>query len=163
MDSSLVSQEAKKRFSKNKRNRDYNRKDTVVFQSFGMNRREWRKLPSHERKAFRLAWVTQQEETDTIQPNRTPGYVYVLRHPRYADLCKVGETVKPTHRLTVYNSACPYKEYRYHYMCRFNDTREVAHAFYDRFFEFRLHGEWYDCTPEAAADAVRQIREELCN
>lgn len=163
MDSSLVSQEAKKRFFKNQENRKWNRQDTLIFQSFGMTRREWRELPVHERKTLRLAWVAQQEETDTIKPNRTPGYVYVLRHPRYADLCKVGETVAPTHRLTSYNSACPYKEYRYHYMCRFDDTREIAHEFYDRFFEHRLHGEWYDCTPEAAADAVRQIREELCN
>ena len=163
MDSSLVSQEAKKRFSKKQDSRNWSRQDTVIFQSFGMTRREWRDLPIHERKAFRLAWVAQQEDTDTIKPNWTPGYVYVLRHPRYADLCKVGETAKPTDRLRVYNCACPYKQYRYHYMCRFNDTRSVAHAFYDRFFEFRLHGEWYDCTPEAAAEVIRQMREELCN
>lgn len=163
MASSLVSPEAKKRSSRKQVGREYSRQNTLIFQSFGMTRREWRELPKHERKAFRLAWVAQQEEPDTIKPNRTPGYVYVLRHPRYADLSKVGETVRPTERLRVYNSACPYKEYRYHYMCRLDDTRQVAHSFYDRFFEFRLHGEWYDCTPEAAADAVRQIREELCN
>jgi hypothetical protein len=163
MDSSLVSQEAKKRCSRNQVNRTWNRQDTVIFQSFGMTRREWRELPNNERKAFRLAWMAQQEETDTIKPTWTPGYVYVLRHPRYADLCKVGETVSPTRRLMNYNSACPYKQYRYHFMCRCADTRFVAHSFYDRFHESRLHGEWYDCPPETAANELRQIREELCN
>ena len=88
MDSSLVSQEAKKRSSRKQVMRNWSRQDTVIFQDFGMNRRQWRELPSHERKAFRLAWMAQQEETDTIKPTRTPGYVYVLRHPRYADLAR---------------------------------------------------------------------------
>ena len=109
MDSSLVSQEAKKKSSRKQVGREWSRQDTLIFQTFGMTRREWRELPTHERKLSAWRGWLQQEEPDTIKPNRTPGYVYVLRHPRYADLSKVGETVRPTDRLRAYNNACPYK------------------------------------------------------
>ena len=75
----------------------------MIYQALGMTQAVWRNnLTPSQRKAFRVAWEAQQEEAQ-IEALKSPGYVYVLRHPRYAELCKVGETVNPVNRLRNYN------------------------------------------------------------
>lgn len=162
MDLQSAQQQALKRSSNNQKRRERGRRDTLIFQSLGMTQAQWRTLPQTERTAFRLAWVTEQEETQTC-PTKSPGYVYVLRHPRYADLCKVGETINPQRRLRHYNTSCPYKEYRFNYLFRTDYVREVIYPFYDSNHELRLHGEWFQLTPEEASVQLRTLKAELCS
>lgn len=163
MDSSSVNQEKTRKSSERINKRKFNRKESLIWRTFGMNRVSWRSLPVTERKAFRVAWAAMQEETHTTKPSWTPGYVYVLRHPRYADLCKIGETINPANRLTQYNSSDPFAEFRYHYMIRVEDTRSLAFAFYDLYADLRLHGEWYDLHPNDAVKNLKRLRETLCS
>jgi len=163
MDSQSAKHQAKKRFSRNQGRRERHRRDTSIYQALGMTQAVWRNnLTPSQRKAFRVAWEAQQEEAQ-IEALKSPGYVYVLRHPRYAELCKVGETVNPVNRLSSYNCGDPFSAYRFHFIFFSEDTRTIVYRFYDQSHSVRLHGEWFDVTPEQASDNLRQIRDELCN
>lgn len=85
---------------------------------------------------------------------RVDGFVYVITHARL-DGVKIGRAFDADSRLKSYQTGCPRREYKLAYVSPYSEDcvalEKAVHALLD---DHRLEGEWFNLTPQEAAEAV---------
>ncbi|MGV1762808.1 GIY-YIG nuclease family protein [Rhizobium rhizogenes] len=89
-------------------------------------------------------------------PDPKGEYLYVLVHPLYPNLCKIGKTVRPKDRLRVFNTSDPYRRYTYAHVEEVYDSGLGEQALHRMLASYRLgKTEWFQIHPD---DAIRTLR-----
>lgn len=99
---------------------------------------------------------TKQFMLKRINKKRRNVFVYVIVHPLFESYVKIGQTVNPQKRLISYNTGCPFRKYRYHFVkkCKYPDAVEV-------FFKQNMPGNGYEWFKISKSEAVETIEELL--
>lgn len=93
------------------------------------------------------------------QQTGTAGYVYILTHPRFPGMAKVGRARSPVKRLRLYQAGCPERAYRMLWTLRVADYCDVELRLHKALATSarRLGGEWFDfqgADPVAAVSSL---------
>ncbi len=83
-------------------------------------------------------------------------FLYVLVHPLYPNLCKIGHTCDPRQRLSTYNTSDPFRRYEFAHVESVYNRRLGEQAVHSLLASYRIgKTEWFQIHPE---DAVRTLR-----
>ncbi|TCR92596.1 T5orf172 domain-containing protein [Rhizobium sp. BK376] len=89
-------------------------------------------------------------------PTVKDDYLYVLTHPLYPNLCKIGKTFRPKERLSTYNTSDPYRRFTFAHVEPVFDKNLGEKVVHGLLASFRIgRTEWFRCHPD---DAVRTLR-----
>jgi hypothetical protein len=89
---------------------------------------------------------------------RQDGFVYVIGHPRLLGV-KIGRAFDPESRLRSYQTGCPHREYKLHFVSKYSSDcvaleRQVHKALDTR----RMDGEWFNVYVEEAIRAINAVQ-----
>lgn len=79
------------------------------------------------------------------------GFVYVVTNPAWPHCVKIGSAVDVQSRLNAFQTGCPLRAYRVAHSVYVSDRRAVEAAAHDYFKPFRVQGEWFEISVNAAA------------
>ena len=86
------------------------------------------------------------------------GYVYVLTHPNWPNMCKVGRSIDPTGRLEQFQTGCPERAYAMYGTVHFEDAHHAEALIHEALGEYRQKGEWFQVLPSVALHLVLDLR-----
>jgi len=94
--------------------------------------------------------------------NKRDGFKYVLEHPYYPGICKLGYSYNPRSRLSTYNVGCPYKLFSMPYISVYLEDAALAEAtVQETLKEYHVSGEWYKVSRELAIKTIEDYVESL--
>ena len=88
------------------------------------------------------------------------GQVYIITNPNFPEWVKVGMAVDSEDRLNGYQTSSPFRDYELFACWSVADRRSAesdAHALLEKIYERK--GEWFNCTPEQAGEAIWELME----
>jgi len=88
------------------------------------------------------------------------GQVYIITNPNFPEWVKVGMAVDSEDRLNGYQTSSPFRDYELFACWSVADRRSAesdAHALLEKLYERK--GEWFNCTPEQAGEALWELME----
>ena len=94
--------------------------------------------------------------------NKRDGFKYILEHPYYPGICKLGYSYNPRSRLSTYNVGCPYKLFSMPYISVYLEDAALAEAtVQETLKEYHVSGEWYEVSRELAIKTIEDYVESL--
>ena len=94
--------------------------------------------------------------------NKKDGFPYVLEHPYYPGIRKLGYSYNPRSRLSTYNVGCPYKLFSMPYISVYLEDAALAEAtVQETLKEYHVSGEWYEVSRELAIKTIEDYVESL--
>lgn len=91
------------------------------------------------------------------------GYIYLLKHPKFAGYVKIGKTVDVVDRLSQYNVGCPTKEYYVFLYFWCEDMNKAEKEMHSLFRNYRAQGEWFLSEDNELAYTKTQMYQFLQN
>ena len=88
------------------------------------------------------------------------GQVYIITNPNFPEWVKVGMAIDSEDRLNNYQTSSPFRDYELFASWSVADRRSAesdAHALLEKLYE--RAGEWFNCTPEQAGEALWELME----
>ena len=117
--------------------------------------------PEHE-KRLRQDGRTTESAIKARKANRTGGFDYVMEHPAWPDIRKIGWTYDPPSRLSDFNVCCPYKSFSFPYISVYlEDARLAESIVQEALKEYHVTGEWYRVSRELAIKTIEDYVESL--
>ena len=94
--------------------------------------------------------------------NKKDGFPYVLEHPYYPGIRKLGYSYNPRSRLGTFNVGCPYKLFSMPYISVYLEDAALAEAtVQETLKEYHVSGEWYEVSRELAIKTIEDYVESL--
>ena len=94
--------------------------------------------------------------------NKKDGFPYVLEHPYYPGIRKLGYSYNPRSRLSTYNVGCPYKLFSMPYISVYLEDAALDEAtVQETLKEYHVSGEWYEVSRELAIKTIEDYVESL--
>ena len=94
--------------------------------------------------------------------NKKDGFPYILEHPYYPGIRKLGYSYNPRSRLSTYNVGCPYKLFSMPYIAVYLEDAALAEAtVQETLKEYHVSGEWYKVSRELAVKTIEDYMESL--
>ena len=94
--------------------------------------------------------------------NKKDGFPYVLEHPYYPGIRKLGYSYNPRSRLGTFNVGCPYKLFSMPYIAVYLEDAALAEAtVQETLKEYHVSGEWYEVSRELAIKTIEDYVESL--
>jgi hypothetical protein len=94
--------------------------------------------------------------------NKKDGFPYILEHPYYPGIRKLGYSYNPRSRLSTYNVGCPYKLFSMPYIAVYLEDAALAEAtVQETLKEYHVSGEWYEVSRELAIKTIEDYVESL--
>jgi hypothetical protein len=94
--------------------------------------------------------------------NKKDGFPYILEHPYYPGIRKLGYSYNPRSRLSTYNVGCPYKLFSMPYIAVYLEDAALAEAtVQETLKEYHVSGEWYKVSRELAVKTIEDYVETL--
>jgi len=87
------------------------------------------------------------------------GFVYIIGHPSWPDLLKIGRAFNPESRLKGYQTGCPKRDYRLHYAVYFEDCYVAERAIHAYHVKWRREGEWFYIDLDEAIHSIDKLKE----
>ena len=150
-----------------RRNPERNYISARAYQLAGHDGLNFYELPRKERLRWRRIAKDLIDAGSTYgtalaaRETRKDGVVYVITHPRLEGV-KIGRAFDPISRLKNYQTGCPNREYQLSYISPYvEDCGELERRAHSYLNAFRLSGEWFDCSPQAAAASVRILADSI--
>jgi hypothetical protein len=85
--------------------------------------------------------------------------IYILVHPSWPNYAKIGKTIKnPKRRLTVFNTGCPRRAYRYAALVEVENAANTEVALHRALAPRRAWGEWYRVHPKLAVALAERFQ-----
>lgn len=72
------------------------------------------------------------------------GFIYVVSHPNYPNIYKIGRCLDIHERLIQYQVYCPFKHFKREFYIPVFDMRYTEQLIKDKFKEYNVSGEWYN-------------------
>ena len=88
------------------------------------------------------------------------GQVYIITNPNFPEWVKVGMAVDSEDRLNGYQTSSPFRDYALFTCWDVADRRSAesdAHELLGKTYDRK--GEWFNCTPEQAQEAITKLME----
>jgi len=94
--------------------------------------------------------------------NKKDGFPYILEHPYYLGIRKLGYSYNPRSRLSTYNVGCPYKLFSMPYVSVYLENAALAEAtVQETLKEYHVSGEWYEVSRQLAIKTIEDYVESL--
>ena len=94
--------------------------------------------------------------------NKKDGFPYILEHPYYPGIRKLGYSYNPRSRLSTYNVGCPYKLFSMPYIAVYLEDAALAEStVQETLKEYHVSGEWYEVSRELAIKTIEDYVESL--
>jgi len=94
--------------------------------------------------------------------NKKDGFPYILEHPYYPGIRKLGYSYNPRSRLSTYNVGCPYKLFSMPYIAVYLEDAALAEStVQETLKEYHVSGEWYKVSRELAIKTIEDYMESL--
>jgi len=94
--------------------------------------------------------------------NKKDGFPYILEHPYYPGIRKLGYSYNPRSRLSTYNVGCPYKLFSMPYIAVYLEDAALAEStVQETLKEYHVSGEWYKVSRELAIKTIEDYVESL--
>ena len=94
--------------------------------------------------------------------NKKDGFPYILDHPYYLGIRKLGYSYNPRSRLSTYNVGCPYKLFSMPYISVYLENAALAEAtVQETLKEYHVSGEWYEVSRQLAIKTIEDYVESL--
>ena len=117
--------------------------------------------PEHE-KRLRRDGKTTESAIKARKANRTDGFDYVMEHPAWPGIRKIGWTYDPPSRLSDFNVCCPYKSFSFPYISVYLENARLAESMVQEALkEYHVTGEWYRVSRELAIKTIEDYVESL--
>ena len=117
--------------------------------------------PEHE-KRLRKDGKTTESAIKARKANRTGGFDYIMEHPAWPDIRKIGWTYDPPSRLSDFNVCCPYKSFSFPYISVYLENARLAESVVQEALkEYHVTGEWYRVSRELAIKTIEDYVESL--
>lgn len=143
--------------------REWQRRKQKNLAELGLTLDGYKALPPHVQKIIRSGGTPRgfsRTPPSVDEPRVENVFVYVLVHPAWPDVCKVGHTKDLKTRMNAYQTGCPDNMFRFH--CTFAHSNwDFVYEFYDAHRALRLHGEWFDLPAVKAQKAIREVWSNL--
>lgn len=85
------------------------------------------------------------------------GFLYLITHPSWPGVVKIGCALNPESRLGNYQTGCPRRAYQIEHYVYVHYRRLAESHVHDRFAAHRLQGEWFAVTVAAARSYLNHI------
>ena len=169
--------------SRKRFNEDYHK----VLNHFSITRNDWRDATPTQRKLWRNAvneMSTEVPEKDTFTHPELPriqaerkaryqasdardelaadGFVYVIVHPKWENMVKIGESRDPNHRRDNGNTWYPDRGLKVHDAIYTPDRKrleDLCHAWGDN-RGYRLQGEWFEINEFHAVNMILKVQHD---
>ena len=117
--------------------------------------------PEHE-KRLRRDGRTTESAIIARKANRDDGFDYVMEHPAWPGIRKIGWTYDPPSRLSDFNVCCPYKSFSFPYISVYLENARLAESIIQNALkEYHVTGEWYRVSRELAIKTIEDYVESL--
>ena len=117
--------------------------------------------PEHE-KRLRRDGRTTESAIIARKANRNGGFDYVMEHPAWPGIRKIGWTYDPPSRLSDFNVCCPYKSFSFPYISVYLENARLAESIVQNALkEYHVTGEWYRVSRELAIKTIEDYVESL--
>ena len=117
--------------------------------------------PEHE-KRLRRDGRTTESAIIARKANRDDGFDYVMEHPAWPGIRKIGWTYDPPSRLSDFNVCCPYKSFSFPYISVYLENARLAESIVQNALkEYHVTGEWYRVSRELAIKTIEDYVESL--
>jgi len=94
--------------------------------------------------------------------NKKDGFPYILEHPYYLGIRKLGYSYNPRSRLSTYNVGCPFKLFSMPYISVYLEDAALAEAtVQETLKEYHVSGEWYEVSRQLAIKTIEDYVESL--
>jgi len=118
--------------------------------------------PLEHEKRLRRDGRTTESAIKARKANRTDGFDYIMEHPAWPDIRKIGWTYDPPSRLSDFNVCCPYKSFSFPYISVYlEDARLAESIVQEALKEYHVTGEWYRVSRELAIKTIEDYVESL--
>ena len=129
-------------------------------------RTRYRAISPEERARFRATAHAMHElgadftTAEKAEKTDRRGFVYVISNPAWPHHVKIGRAFDPESRLRSYFTGCPFNDYVVENAMYFHDCYMAERETHARLEAWRADdGEWFNLTPDEAADCINQLRE----
>jgi len=138
----------------------WNLLDRVTKQASGLTIKEFWNLKKKDRDDLR-ALVLKYYKIEYDQVRASKQWIYIITHPLFKGVCKIGITVNVGRRMFQYQVGCPAKAYRLEYAKEYDDVNDAIDRLYQHLDDRRLKGEWFEVEPPEAIALLAQLNENL--
>ena len=138
----------------------WNLLDRVTKQASGLTIKGFWNLKKKDRDDLR-ALVLKHYKIEYDQVRASKQWIYIITHPLFKGVCKIGISVNVGRRMFQYQVGCPAKAYRLEYAKEYEDVNDAIDRLYKHLDDRRLKGEWFEVEPPEAIALLAQLCENL--
>ncbi len=129
--------------------------ESLSFHYSNLTRKQYRALPAATRSKFRS---TIRRHFHHLLKSE-PSWVYIIVNAAWPEYCKIGVSNDIKHRLWVYNTHSPSGDFTCVCAEYFHEHDQYIAQMYEHFGSQRAEGEWFQVSPNEAAEYLRFLKE----